>query len=247
VPEYVILDSPYSSKENEVKDSTAVNKSKIGGPQKRRSSSLNDLSKIHNTNLFTTQSNRQHAKKTGSVFPQPGAKLADNKLSIQGKSFLFKVPNDPRVVPLVESMNKHSIMNNEKRPVVLVNINKDEKANVNQNKKRFENIAVLNKNIFEFSELKGIRRRNPIENRNSLNQHEDTLKEDTEFNSSFIDKIIQKSIELKLKNYNEEYKDSVPKKSVEEDVDELIMEKHRSRSKGISIELFKFFRRKHYL
>lgn len=112
VPEYVIIDSPHIRKETEVKESTAVNKSKIGGMQKRRSSSLNNLSKIHNGRIFTTQSNRQHTKKTGSLFPHPMMTKADNKASIQGKSFLFKVSNDPKIVSHNDPIYNPSIINN---------------------------------------------------------------------------------------------------------------------------------------
>lgn len=88
--------------------------------------------------------------------------------------------------------------------------------------------------------MKGIRRRNPIENKSIISEVESPSKEVAEFNSSLIDKIIQRSIELKLQNVNQENKNSVPRKSIEEDGEEPIGEKQRSRSKGISKELFKF-------
>jgi hypothetical protein len=94
IAEYFVIDSPYFSQEIRFKNSVFPDRPKLG---KRRSSSLNNLIKFQNQNIFHSNNQRAHANNIHSTKRTPNQKISDNKINIIptsiGNGFLKSVPN----------------------------------------------------------------------------------------------------------------------------------------------------------
>jgi len=94
IAEYIVIDSPYFSKEMRFKESVFPVRPKL---DKRRSSSLKNLIKFQNQNIFLSNDQKAHFNNLPSTKRAPYQKIADNKINniptYIGSVFLKSVPN----------------------------------------------------------------------------------------------------------------------------------------------------------